>query len=137
METQELKAKNVCKKCKKESDRIGYYCTSCLQKKKEYERETSKFCREHGICPVCKKEKLFGTERHCPTCRAKNTERKSIYRNKIIDKDKEYKRMIYYKNKSIRESNNLCTRCGKEKHDSRYKNCAMCRYKISEYRKKL
>lgn len=137
MEIQELCVKNVCKKCKKESDRIGYYCSSCLQKKNKYERETAAFCRENKICPVCRKEKLYGKERHCPICRAKNTERKYKYRNTIIDKDREYKKTIYYKNKNKREQNNLCTRCGKEKHDMRYKLCAMCRYKICEYRKSL
>ena len=127
----------LCKKCGKQSDRNGYYCSSCLQKKNEYERATVNFCREHKICPVCKKEKLYGKERHCPLCRAKNTERKLKYRNTVLDKDKEYKKMIYYKNKEIREANGLCTRCGKEKNDLRYKLCGMCRYKIVEHRKTL
>lgn len=73
----------MCPRCGKPLDRTGYYCSGCLKKNNEREKEFREWCKEYKICPQCKKNKLFGDEHICPECLA----RKAMYRanNPISD----------------------------------------------------
>ena len=118
----------LCPRCGKPMDRNGYLCSKCLEKDREYRRENRKFCRENKICPVCQKEKLFGDEKQCASCRAYNYD---YHRKNPVSKEK---RRIY--NATFRErqnklyqkrvANGICTRCGKFKAALGKKKCALC-----------
>lgn len=120
---------NICWVCGNKKDRDGYYCSKCLIKKREDSKEQKIFYRSIGICPLCKKNRLFGSEKTCPECRAKESER--IYRIRERDREKYNKehnlceKRIY----SERLKNGLCPRCGKIQTDKRYKLCSYCRNK--------
>lgn len=126
--------------CGKLLDREGYYCTECVNKHNEYERKTREFCREHGICPECRKNKLFGDEKICPECRAKaqirrenyTEEQKQKYMYKYYDANKKRQRNKY---KECAEKG-ICTRCKKRKAVQGKKKCAICQNKENEYKRK-
>ena len=65
----------ICPRCNKKLDRDGYYCIKCLNEVNEYYRESRNFYKKIGICPQCRKEKLFGDEQQCISCRQKRYER--------------------------------------------------------------
>ncbi len=122
------KENGLCPRCGKPMDRKGYLCSNCLEKDREYRRENRKFCREHKICPMCQKEKLFGDEKQCVLCRAhyydyrqKNPvskEKKRIYNATFREKQNK----LY----SERIASGICTRCGKLKVVPGRKKCKIC-----------
>ena len=79
-----------------------------------------------GICPSCRQNTLFGDERSCPECKAKNY----AYRMSI---DKEHKNKIHreWSKRTHAEmiERGICTRCRKRKADGGFKTCAICRAK--------
>ena len=129
------KDNGLCPRCGKELDREGHYCTECLAKVNEYERQTKKFMKSIGICPECKKEKLFGQEKQCISCREKRRKRKP---------PTDEQRQKY--NKSFREKQNLlyrqrieqgfCGECGKRKIEQGRSRCRICLQKNAEISRK-
>ena len=121
-----------CPKCGKEKDRQGYYCTACLAKHNEYLRENRAFWRTHHICPECGKERLFGTEKTCITCRQKQYEWKQKNKKPLTDEQKanmrNYGRSVYKE----RSEQGICTRCGKRKAAPGRKKCKLCLEKDAE-----
>ena len=111
------KENGLCPRCGKPLDRDGHYCSECLEKEREYRRETRKFCKEHRICPICHKEKLYGDEKQCILCRESRWEygiknpptdqQKKRYGNRF----RENQNKLY----AERVSKGICTRCGKIK----------------------
>lgn len=116
----------LCPKCGKKLDRDGYYCSECLVKAREYERETRKFCREHHICTECKKERVFGEDKICFECRAK----KNKYRVEITEEQRKKRNDNFRKRQTElykkRSAQAICTRCGKRKAVDGKKKCAIC-----------
>ena len=120
------KSNGLCPRCGNKLDRIGHYCEECKEKVRIYNRETRAFYKSIGICPQCRKEKLFGDEKSCIECRQKNYEREStitdkqmkIYRENFKEKQK-----ILYKERSEK---GICTRCGKLKVVPGRKKCGLC-----------
>jgi predicted amidophosphoribosyltransferase len=49
------KENGLCPRCGKPLDRTGYYCSDCLKKNNEREKEFREWCKEYKICPQCKK----------------------------------------------------------------------------------
>lgn len=79
-----------------------------------------------GICPYCRRNKLFGEEKSCPECRAKATELSSK-RDKIrYNKNHaDWSRKVYQE----RKLKGICVRCGKRKANKGYVRCEYCRIK--------
>ena len=112
------KEKGLCVKCGKVPPRENkVMCAECAEKERKYENETRAFCRSVGICPVCQKNKLFGDERNCPECRAKNYARN-------LKQPKTIRRIntTYYKRKKL----GLCVKCGDKPPEYNKTMCKRC-----------
>jgi site-specific DNA-cytosine methylase len=57
------KENGLCPRCGKPLDRTGYYCSDCLKKNNEREKEFREWCKEYKICPQYRIRKL--TPREC------------------------------------------------------------------------
>lgn len=68
------KAAGLCVECGKPLDRIGAYCVKCCKAHTEDSIQQKHWYADNGICPTCRTNKLMGTERHCPECRARESE---------------------------------------------------------------
>ena len=126
------KTNGLCPKCGKQLDREGHYCSKCVEKFNRYQRETRELRRLIGICPTCGKEKLFGDEKQCITCRQKAHES----RTPLTDEQKEkYKKRFNEQQKGLREERKaagICTRCGKRAVAPGRKKCEVCLEKDAE-----
>lgn len=87
------------------------------------------FYKRMGICPSCRKEKLFGTEAQCPECRAYRAERMQKKRENNRKEMNEYQRLLEKRLRIERKENGKCTKCGKDNKNSLYRTCAICRMK--------
>ena len=131
------KENGLCVRCGVTLDRKGIYCSKCLEKRREYVKQTRDFYRKNHLCSVCGKNKVFGDEKTCPECRAKDQNRKDNYTQE--KKDRDYKK--WYENRKIKNKEihnkrielGLCTKCGKRKADEGYRTCTKCRKKNTEY----
>ena len=120
----------VCKKCKKVSDRQGYYCSECLEKHNKYQRETGKFMRLIGICPHCRKNEIVGDEKLCVSCSAyyyaRNRkilkEETAEHRLVRLERMRKSKKRLYAQH----SADGICTRCGKRKAEPLKKKCRIC-----------
>lgn len=130
------KNNGLCPVCGKILDRKGFYCSECLEKVNQYHRECKDFYRQNSICPVCGKEKLFGVEKQCISCRQKAYER----RKPLTDEQKErYGKRFREQQKSLyreRVENGICTRCGKRNAYIGKKKCKICLDKDAEMHRK-
>lgn len=133
-----LFAEGKCIYCGKPNDNEkSKMCLACTAKSNEYGRETRKKFLEIGICPMCKKEPLFGDEKSCPECRAWKTNLTEEYKKNNPEKVKIWNAK---KNQNIRErrverkEKGLCTECAKElKGDEcNYSMCPRCRDKLAK-----
>lgn len=126
------KEKGLCTGCRKPIDRVGVYCKACLIKERERHKKDRVWYIENGICPVCRKQKLFGDERSCLECSAKNYAFQQRY-----DKETLRKREKKYagRRKEIREEyfkNGICFHCRKRKIEEGKKKCRFCLDKDAE-----
>lgn len=80
------------------------------------------------ICPICKKNSLFGKEKLCLECKAYYANRMNKQRSENNERIKQLKNESYRRIADYRNENNLCTKCGKPRTDS-YKMCPNCRAK--------
>ena len=86
------------------------------------------FYKRMGICPQCKKNKLWGNENLCPECKAYFANKATEYRAKDKERINRNKRNSYKSIAEFRREDNLCTKCGKPRTD-KYKMCPSCRKK--------
>ena len=130
------KDNGLCPRCGKLLDREGHYCSECLLKTNQYRRESRIFYKQNGICPVCGKERLFGDENQCISCRQKAYER----RKPLTDEQKErYGKCFREQQNSLykeRAESGICTRCGKYKAENGKKKCRICLDKDAEMHRK-
>ena len=90
-----------------------------------------------GICPVCNKNALYGGEKACPECRARDAEyhaqkyENPNYRKQMIQSSIRSKN----KRKQYRRENNLCIECGKRKPKEGIATCEICRCRINRQRR--
>jgi hypothetical protein len=69
---------------------------------------------------------LFGDERSCPECQAKNyAYQMSVDKEHRYEINRKWQKKTYYE--SIEKG--ICTRCKKRKADGGFKTCSMCREK--------
>lgn len=130
------KDNGLCPRCGKLLDREGHYCSECNAKHNKYVKETREFLRKQGMCPVCGKEKLFGDEKQCISCRQKAYDRRKPLtdeqKNRYSARFKEQQKSLYKE----RSKNGICTRCGKYKAEKGKKKCRICLDKDAEMHRK-
>lgn len=128
------KNNGLCVNCGKTMDRKGAYCQKCLEESNKERRETRKWYQENGICPRCRKEKLYGDEKQCPGCAAKAYEIVILTR----DFEKFKKQHAEWSKKTHHQmiEQGICTRCRKRKADGGYKTCGICRSRERERKRK-
>lgn len=112
---QKLKEQGLCVDCR-EPVTDGYTrCEKCRKRNALAHNGKKQEFIEMGICPICRKEPLFGQEKTCPVCRAKNTEMTLKAREKDPEHynkvHREWSRIEYQR----RKEQGLCVRCGKRK----------------------
>ena len=125
-------ASGLCGVCGNQLDREGWYCTKCLEKDKKAKKEERDFYKKIGICHICRKNKLFGSERACPECAAKQY---SYNVNQDKDKAREYQRAYSSRRKELRQmylDNGICPNCRKRKIEFGKKKCKPCLLKDAE-----
>lgn len=81
------------------------------------------FYQSISICPVCRKEKLFGDEKECLLCRAKKYDYLIKFRADNPTYAKDHRKQTYYR----RVENHECTYCGAKLEDGyEYRMCEKC-----------
>lgn len=126
-----LHSQGLCVICGKEMDRDGVYCSVCLIKEREEHRKNREFYLKMGICIQCRKEKIFGDEKRCVECRAKNqTHYEEYFKNQTQEyydrRNAGQRRRSKAKRDWCRE-NGICTYCTKRKTMDGYLRCPICR----------
>lgn len=120
------KENGLCPKCGGEKDREGHYCKTCLEKYRERNRGLRQFYQSIGICPHCRKAKLFGDEKVCLECGVKIANNRKPpteeQRKRYNAQHNAYKKSLYQE----RAEQGICTRCGKIKAMSGRKKCGIC-----------
>jgi len=123
----------VCKRCGGVLDTDGKNCSKCRELMNRQSKERREYYLSNGICPYCGSEKLFGSERSCPECRAKraNTLERSRNRqwNKVLVQSASSHRKKYHE----RKEQGLCVRCGKRQFVSGRTLCTICICKRKRY----
>ena len=125
--------RGVCPACGGEKPEGRFYCDRCREKNNARHRENKKFCLSIGICPVCQKNKLFGSEKQCIDCREKAYKRRKELTPE--QKEKHYAKVREYAHKRTAEriEKGICTKCGKRKATEGKRRCAICREKDNQY----
>ena len=126
--------KNKCPKCGKEKDREGYYCSECLEKKKQNAKDDYWGFKMMRICVRCHKNTVYGFETSCPECKA---EIANWFDKKKIDpayRAKRYKSANDAKKKTyrLRKTYGLCIQCGKRPSMENRVRCSICLSKARE-----
>lgn len=95
-------------------------------------KEDRTFWLKLKICPRCRKERLWGDETVCLSCK----EKRASYNRKYYQKNKgRWNNSIYQqKRRELLKSQGLCIYCGKYKTVSGNVTCFECKEKHREYR---
>lgn len=133
---QKRKERVLCLKCGKPLDRDGLYCIDCRKYITEQNTLARHWYQEHGICPRCGKNELFGDEKVCIECNAKAYEVTMRSRERLGKEHYNQQHNEWARNKhQKRIDEGICTRCGKRKADGGYKTCGICRAKTRNYKR--
>lgn len=101
-------------------------CEFCAERYKKKRIEDRAWCKEHGYCPVCQKNKLFGAEKICIECKAKHNEFNHKYyqehKDKMQAQSRKNNRTLYQK----RKEQGLCTKCGSKFLKPGRSKCYLC-----------
>ncbi len=116
------KDNGLCPRCGNKLDREGHYCSKCLEKVNQYNRENRKFMIEQGLCPECRLNTLYGDEHICLECKAK----KALYKKPATEKQKQQMKQYSKTTYQQRKENGICTRCGKRKAEDGKVKCRIC-----------
>lgn len=123
-----------CLKCGKEKDREGYYCSECLEKKKQNAKDDYWGFKMMRICVRCHKNTVYGFEASCPECKAKIAnwldKRKTnpLYKAQRDESSRIAKRKTYL----LRKTYGLCIQCGKRPSMENCVRCSICLSKARE-----
>lgn len=126
------KKQGLCVRCGKPMDRVGANCTECCRKNTESARRSREYYTKIGICPKCKKERIYLNERICPECVEKERVAISKYVKNTPERHSESNKKTTEKVRSKRKAAGLCVRCGKRKPDSGKTSCGICLAKNRE-----
>lgn len=124
------KAAGLCILCGKPLDRKGVHCRACREKINQQEYLDRRFYQNHGICPECRKNPIFGDEKQCPECNIKIYYSQTVpWREKNREQYYDNYRMWAKKKYDERKKAGICTRCGKRKAEEGFSTCRLCREK--------
>lgn len=126
MYNQKRKEQGLCPKCGKENNTDGYYCLSCKEKRKIYQRENRIFRKRLGICPQCGKNKIYGDEKVCLDCRVYRQNYEDVHKKVLTREQKDIKNERGRIVRIERKKNGICTICGKRKPNPLRAQCAVC-----------
>ena len=129
-----LRANRQCVKCAKDLDRAGVICSDCLTNTNEESRKTYHWYQDNGICPNCRKNKILGTEKNCPECRARKTNNANARLNRDNGELLERKKQCDKNRYKARKERGECVVCGKKNQDTTYVTCPACRIKRNRKR---
>lgn len=121
-------SQGLCPKCGKEKNGDKKLCDACRNYLKEYRELYIK----HKVCPICKKEPLFGDEKSCPECRVEKLECNSRWKVNNPERAKESHAKSNVKNKAKMRAQGLCY-CGRKRGNKMYVYCERCRLKMAEH----
>ena len=93
------------------------------------------FYKRMGVCPMCRKESLFGSECACPECRAKNAEATARKRKRKKENEKIYERQQKKNLSDRRRAEGKCYVCGKDLNGDKHKACIRCRARKNAWQK--
>lgn len=96
------------------------------------DRDTRILYQGIGICPRCKKNRLYFGEKTCIECKAMNLTYQERYRARHKEKAAELARINGNKVYQKRKEQGLCTRCGKKAKPGRTM-CYRCMALRTEY----
>jgi len=124
-EYKKRKELRLCVWCKAplEDGAKGTLCKDCAKKNKERSRENRDFYIKQGICPICKKERIYPPEKSCYNCRERANQKE------MTEEEREHRRELARLRAANRIENGLCPECGKRPPEDGYKRCAICRGK--------
>lgn len=127
---QKLKAEGRCARCGRENDRLGQAvtCSKCKEYSLEQGRKDRAFRISLGLCPICGKNRLFGSERNCPECRARQENISFPKREANREKYNEYCNNHMKRVYAERKAQGLCPICGSDKIGN-FIVCERCRIK--------
>ena len=130
------KAAGLCVECGKPLDRIGAYCVKCCKAHTEDSIQQKHWYADNGICPTCRINKLMGTERHCPECRARESEWK--LKKRESDRENTNKQHAEWAKTKYAErvEKGICTRCGKRPAKDGTRTCVYCTEKTNAYHRR-
>lgn len=117
------KMEGICVLCGKEkAQKDKVCCHFCNEKTKESRRKHREFSNNHGLCPDCGKNKLFGQERRCPECLSR------VYATNIKcrSKNKSYASEYYKKDILRLKFNGVCRGCRKKSVMPGHTYCENC-----------
>ena len=122
----------LCSNCGGILDTNGRTCKKCRQRDSAESKARRQWYLEAGLCQLCGKEKLYGSEKYCPECRAKRANQSAKQREKDREKYNKMCSDIRKRNYKKRKENGLCGRCGKRKADCGSL-CSICHAKRNNY----
>lgn len=129
---QKRKAANLCVTCRKPltAEDAGHaHCAKCRESLRENSRLNREFWKKLGLCSRCGKNAVYGTDRMCFECRAKEANR---YSEGKIRKTYQEQREARLKRYRQRKSEGLCVLCGNPIDDKKHTFCQKCRLKRRE-----
>lgn len=128
----ERAAAGLCSTCGGRLDTDGKTCSVCRKKS----RNNYHWYQSIGICPVCKKEKLYGTEKTCPECKAKAAFYAALRWEKMTESEREAQRKRKNEKDKIKyhicKNSNICVKCKKRKNERNCTMCSICRVRERE-----
>ena len=97
-------------------------CSECAAKVRNAKKADREWAKEHGFCPRCMKNKLFGDEKICPECLA------YMYAVNIKSRQKNYgdNHTYYLKDIARLKEQRICRGCRKKKAAEGHTYCKEC-----------
>lgn len=119
----ERKNNGLCVQCGKVNEDGKSSCPECRAKENERKRQDRIFFAAHGLCTRCGKNSVFGEDRTCFECRAKD-----FVRNGRRDRDKAKKkdREGFQRRYRTRSEQGICVGCGRRRAAEGKKRCEIC-----------
>ncbi len=107
---------------------------------KQWGKDSRKFALEHHLCTCCFKEKTYGNEHTCLSCRIKANERKQKRKELLSEEEYNKIKQRYYsqsknwkkKVTAERKEKGICVDCGKRKAVNGRLRCGICLEKDRE-----
>jgi len=127
---------NLCLNCKKPNYTGNCLCEDCAKKESKRRKENRSYYISVGICPTCKKNRLFGEEKTCLECKAKKANYYSTKRKDDEFRKHEYELQSEWRKRKTEEciKSNLCTRCRKREPANGRKMCNFCLARMRKYK---